>query len=283
FVERLSSYQPDFEIYLQWDSFKAEALETLRGQDLTEVRAKALAHLNEFNLSTTLVVTLQKGVNDDEIGKIIEFALQQPCVRGVTFQPTQIAGRLTDFDPATDRITLTDVRQKILDQTTVFQPNDLIPVPCNPDALVMGYALKLGGQVFPMTRYVNPADLLNNSKNTIVYEADEQLHAQMLKIFSTGISVERVEDNFKELMCCLPQIHAPGLGYNNLFRIIIMRFVDAWDFDVRAIKKSCVHIVHKDGRIIPFETMNLFYRDEKEEIVKRLQNERIANMPILVS
>ena len=276
FVERLASYQPDFEIYLQWDSFKPEALQTLRGQDLTDVRMKALEHLNEYNVSTTLVVTLQKGLNDDEIGKIIDFALLQPCVRGVTLQPTQIAGRLTGFDPSTDRITLTDVRQKILEQTNVFQPNDLIPVPCNPDALVMGYALKLGGQVFPMTRYVDPADLLNNSKNTIVYEADEALHAQMLKIFSTGISVDRVEENFKELMCCLPQIHAPGLGYNNLFRIIIMRFIDAWDFDVRTIKKSCVHIVHKDGRIIPFETMNLFYRDDKEEVLKGLQAERTS-------
>jgi 7,8-dihydro-6-hydroxymethylpterin dimethyltransferase len=50
-----------------------------------------------------------------------------------------------------------------------------------------------------------------------------------------------------------------------------MRFIDAWDFDVRAIKKSCVHIVHKDGRIIPFETMNLFYRDEKETRLTALQ------------
>ncbi len=58
-------------------------------------------------------------------------------------------------------------------------------------------------------------------------------------------------------------MYAPGLSYENLFRIIIMRFIDAYDFDVRAIKKSCVHIVSKDGRIIPFETMNLFYRDEK--------------------
>ena len=265
---------PDFEIYLQFDSFKPEVLKTLRGQDLTEVRMKALEHLNEFNLSTTLVVTLQKGLNDDEIGKIIEFALKQPCVRGVTLQPTQIAGRLENFDPATDRITLTDVRQKILEQTNIFQPNDIIPVPCNPDALAMGYVLKLAGQVFPMTRYVDPAVLLNNSRNTIVYEQDEQLHAHMLKIFSTGVSVDKVQDNFKELMCCLPQIHAPGLSYDNLFRIIIMRFIDAWDFDVRAIKKSCVHIVHKDGRIIPFETMNLFYRDEKEETVKKLQAER---------
>src|SRR6476620_5513421 len=273
FVQRLASYMPDFEIYLQFDSFKPEALESMRGQDLTGVRMKALQHLNEYNLSTTLVVTLQKGVNDDEIGKIIEYALQQPCVRGVTFQPTQVAGRLENFNPATDRITLTDVRQKILEQTSVFQTNDLIPVPCNPDALVMGYALKLGGQVFPMTRYIDPAHLLNNSRNTIVYEQDTELHQHLLKIFSTGISVDRVQENFKQLLCCLPDIYAPGLSYDNLFRIIIMRFIDAYDFDVRAIKKSCVHIVHKYGRIIPFETMNLLYRDEKEDQVKQLQSE----------
>ena len=76
------------------------------------------------------------------------------------------------------------MRQKILEQTKIFQPNDLIPVPCNPDALVMGYALKLAGQVFPMTRYIDPAHLLNNSRNTIVYEQDEQLHQHMLKDIS---------------------------------------------------------------------------------------------------
>lgn len=279
FTKQLASYSPDFEIYLQFDSFKPAALEQLRGKDLTEVRMKALEHLNALNLATTLVVTLQQGVNDDEIGKIIEFALQQKCVRGVTFQPTQVAGRTENFNPATDRITLTDVRQKILDQTNIFKPNDLIPVPCNPDALVMGYALKLAGQTFPLTRYIDPAHLLDNSRNTIIYEQDDALKEKMIDIFSTGISVERVEENMKQLLCCLPQIEAPGLGYENLFRIIIMRFIDAYDFDVRAIKKSCVHIVHKDGRIIPFETMNLFYRDDKEDYLKKLQEER-ATLPI---
>lgn len=274
FAERLATYLPDFEIYLQFDSFKPDVLQSMRGKDLTGIRQKALANLNRLNLSTTLVVTLQKGLNDDEIGKIIEFALQQPCVRGVTFQPIQVAGRLDHFNPATDRITLTDVRKKILEQCSLFQPNDIVPVPCNPDALAMGYALKLGGQVFPMTRYIDPAYLLNNSRNTIVYEQDPELHKHLIKIFSTGISVDRVEENFKQLMCCLPEIYAPGLDYNNLFRIVIMRFIDAYDFDVRAIKKSCVHIVHKDGRIVPFETMNLFYRDEKEYYLKELQQER---------
>lgn len=271
FVERLASYMPDFEIYLQFDSFKPEALKILRGSDLTDIRKRAIENLNKFNLSTTLVVTLKKDLNTDEIGEIIEYALKQPCIRGVTFQPIQVAGRNENFDPATDRYTLTEVRQAIIDQTNIFSEADIIPVPCNPDALAMGYALKVEGEVFPLTRYINPQDLLDNSKNTIIYEQDERLQKHMVELFSTGNSVECATDELKSIMCCLPQIQAPNLGYDNLFRIIIMRFIDAYDFDVRAIKKSCVHIVNKDYKIIPFETMNLFYRDNKIEILEELR------------
>lgn len=273
FAERLATYMPDFELYLQFDSFRPEVLRTMRGKDLTDVRMKCLEKLNELNLSTTLVVTLQKGMNDDEVGTIIDFALKQRCVRGVTFQPVQIAGRF-EHAPDTNRLTLTEVRQAILDQTDVFTPNDIIPVPCNPDALAMGYALKLAGNVFPLTRYIDPATLLDSSsKNTIVYEQDTHLHEQLIDIFSTGVSVDRVTEDVNQLLCCLPQVHAPGLSYENLFRVIIMRFIDAYDFDVRAIKKSCVHIVSKDGRIIPFETMNLFYRDDKDQQLAKLISE----------
>jgi uncharacterized radical SAM superfamily Fe-S cluster-containing enzyme len=272
FAKRLASYQPAFEIYLQFDSFKNEVLRSMRGADLFSIREKAIEHLNELNLSTTLVVTLQKSLNDDEIGETIDFALKQKCVRGVTFQPTQIAGRLDHFDSQSDRITLTEVRRKILEQTDVFNADDIIPVPCNPDALAMGYALKLGGEVFPLTRYINPKDLLDNSKNTIIYEQDAQLHGRMLELFSTGNSVEGARDKLHSVLCCLPQIDAPLLSYDNLFRVIIMQFIDAYNFDVRSIKKSCVHIVNKDNKIIPFETMNLFYRDDKKEYLEKLKN-----------
>ena len=273
FAAKLKQYAPDFEVYLQFDSFKKEVLTRMRGADLTKIRQKAIKNLNEVNLSTTLVVTLQKGLNDDEIGTIINFGLQQKSVRGVTFQPTQIAGRLDNFNSNKDRITLTEVRNKILEQSTVFNQDDLIPVPCNPDALVMGYALKLQGEVFPLTRYINPADLLDNSKNTIVYEQDEALHGKIIELFSTGNSVEKAEEHLHDIMCCLPQIDAPNLTYENLFRVIIMQFMDAHNFDVRAVKKSCVHIVNKDYKIIPFETMNLFYRDEKKQYLETLKNE----------
>tara|TARA_R110002072_G_scaffold22771_6_gene79774 strand:- start:291 stop:809 length:519 start_codon:yes stop_codon:yes gene_type:complete len=170
-------------------------------------------------------------------------------------------------------MTLTEVRRKIMEQMDIFNPDDLLPVPCNPDALVMGYALKLDDDVFPLTRYINPNDLLDNSKNTIIYEQDSQLQDKMIELFSTGNSVEVAEENLKSIMCCLPNIDAPNLGYDNLFRIIIMQFIDAYNFDVRAIKKSCVHIVDKDNKIIPFETMNLFYRDDKKARLEELRNE----------
>ena len=200
FAKRLQTYTPDFEIYLQFDSFKENVLTVLRGANLTKIREQAIQHLNQLNLSTTLVVTLQKGLNDDEIGSIIEYALQQPCVRGVTFQPTQIAGRLENFNEHTNRITLTEVRRKILEQTPIFTPDDIIPVPCNPDALAMGYVLKLNGNHFPLTRYINPTDLLDNSKNTIVYEQDEALHQKMFEIFSTGTSTDKANEKLHSLL-----------------------------------------------------------------------------------
>ncbi len=93
FAERLAEYSPRFEVYLQFDSFERDALMTLRGADMRSVREQALANLNRVGLSTTLVMTVARGVNDGEIGKLIEYAAKQPCVRGVTLQPMQFAGR----------------------------------------------------------------------------------------------------------------------------------------------------------------------------------------------
>src|SRR3954449_4332962 len=188
FARRLKDYMPGFELYLQYDSSRPSRLRELRGEDLSDVRKKALDRLNENNISTTLVVTLKKGLNDHEIGEIIDFALKQRCVRGVTFQPVQHAGRADHFDPATDRLTLGEVRQQILKQSDVFKPNDVIPVPCHPDCLAMAYALKLGGRVIPLTGMIDPQLLLHGPGNTIIYERSEALRGELFKLFSTAAS-----------------------------------------------------------------------------------------------
>jgi hypothetical protein len=264
FVRRLSTYMPDFEIYLQFDSFEKDTLVELRGADLRRIRTQALENLNEFGISTTLVVTLKKGLNDTEIGKILDFALQQPCVRGVTFQPIQAAGRLEGFDPAKDRLTLTQVRRGILEQSSVFKPEDIIPVPCHPDSLAMGYALKLEGKVVPLTGMIDPKILIAGGRNTIVYEQDDAVRENIFRLFATNHSPQSSAGSLHDLLCCLPRVLAPELAYNNVFRVLIMQFIDVYAFDVRSVKKSCVHIVHPDGRLIPFDTYNLFYRDTLE-------------------
>jgi uncharacterized radical SAM superfamily Fe-S cluster-containing enzyme len=272
FAKRLAGYMPGFELYLQFDSLRENALRELRGEDLTDVRRKAIDRLNEHNISTTLVVTLKKGLNDDEIGSIIDFAITQKCVRGVTFQPIQIAGRLENFDPAKDRLTLGEVRQQILAQSPLFKPEDVVPVPCHPDCLAMAYALKLGDQVIPLTSLIDPKVLLAGQGNTIVYEHDPRIREHFLKLFSTGASPVSSATSLKQLLCCLPPVLAPdSIGYQNIFRVIIMQFLDAYNFDVRNVKKTCVHIAHPDGRIIPFDTYNMFYREGKESLIEKLR------------
>ena len=363
FVKRLADVRDDFEVYLQFDSFEREPLMQLRGADLRRVRLDALEKLNRHNISTNLVVTLKKGLNDHEIGRTIDFALEQPCVRGVTFQPIQDAGRLEswipnanpqetnghaddheetchsdrspersdgewrnllshsgtgkfvrNFNPATDRLTLTEVRRKILEQTTVFRPEDVIPVPCHPDSLAMAYSLKLNGKVIPLTSMIPPEVLINGAANTILYEQDPTVRTNLFKLFATNHSPRSGAGTLRELLCCLPKVWLPNqapaditkschserspersdgesrnllsssmpLSYDNIFRIIIMQFIDAHSFDVRSVKKTCVHIVHPDGRLIPFDTYNLFYRDHLEQtrLAPLRQNAASALSPI---
>jgi uncharacterized radical SAM superfamily Fe-S cluster-containing enzyme len=266
FAEKLAGYMPNFEVYLQFDSFERETLLALRGADTRAVHERALERLNRLGVSTTLVVTLARGRNDHEIGKLVEFALAQRCVRGVTLQPVQVAGRLEGFDPARERLTLSEVRRRLLEQTQVFQPADVLPVPCHPDAIAMAYALKLEGRVVPLTGLIEPRVLLEGGRNTIAYERDGTLQEKLFAAFSTAHSPGSGATSLRELLCCIPRVELPqGLGYENLFRVIILQFLDAHSFDVRSVKKSCVHIVHpRDLRIIPFDTYNLFYRDDLE-------------------
>ena len=266
FAERLAGYMPGFEVYLQFDSFEEGPLRQLRGADLRSVRHAAIERLNKLGISTTLVVTVQRGLNDGELGKIIEYAAQQPAVRGVVFQPVQVAGRTDGFDPARNRITLTEVRRRILEQTPLFRPEDIIPVPCHPDSLAMAYALKTDAGLTPLTGLVDPEILINAGRNTIVFEGDDALQAAVFKTFSTNHSPQSASATLRELLCCLPKVDAPaGIDYRSVFRIIIMQFIDAQAFDVRSVKKTCVHIAHPDGkRLIPFDTYNLFYRDNLE-------------------
>lgn len=268
------------EIYLQFDSLDNAVNQKFRGADLNRIRRKALENLNAAGLSTTLVVTMAKGVNDHEIGEIIRFAAQQDCVRGVTIQPIQYAGRTHEMDNE-HRLTVSEIRRLIVEQSGIFTEADIMPVPCNPDTLAMGYAFKNGQEILPLTRFIEPQVLVENAGNTIVFEHDASLKNHVFKLFSTNHSPESQANCLSELMCCLPEISAPAtFSYKNVFRVLIVQFMDAANMDIRSLKKSCIHFATPEGKMIPFETYNLFYRPEASTRLKGLRRKIESNHAI---
>jgi 7,8-dihydro-6-hydroxymethylpterin dimethyltransferase len=108
--------------------------------------------------------------------------------------------------------------------------------------------------------------LINGAANTILYEQELAVREGLFKLFATNHSSQSQAGTLRELLSCLPKVFVPdSITYDNIFRVIIMQFIDAHSFGVRRVKKTCVHIVHPDGRLIPFDTYNLFYRDNLEQ------------------
>jgi hypothetical protein len=264
FAERLAEFMPGFEVYLQFDSLRREALMELRGADLRRVRIQALEALERNGISTTLVVTVKKGVNDDEIAHIVRFALQWRCVRGVTFQPIQDAGRNDGFDAKTNRIVLTEIRRRIA-EAGVFALEDLIPLPCNPDQICIGYGLRDGASVAPVTSLFPREVFVAATPNTVTFEAYPELQQKVFDLLSLSTAQADTSDKLAALLCCLPEAAVPqSLAYEHTFRVVISQFLDRYNFDLGTVKRSCVHFVEPDGRIIPFDTYNTFYRKGAE-------------------
>ena len=260
FAERLADYMPGFEVYLQFDSLRRDALMALRGADLTRVRIEALEALERGGVSTTLVVTCKKGLNDDEIPEIVRFALQWRCVRGVTFQPIQDAGRNDGFEPKDHRIVLTEIRRRIA-EAGVFALEDLIPLPCNPDQICIGYGLRNGTEVMPVTAMMPRELFVAAVPNTVTFEAYPELQQRVFELLSLSTAQGDTSDKLAALLCCLPEAAVPqDLGYEHTFRVVVSQFLDRFNFDLGTVKRSCVHFVEPDGRIIPFDTYNTFYR-----------------------
>ena len=81
-------------VYLQFDSTRPEDIKKLRGEDLWDVRVKAIAALERVKLPSTLAVSLYDGLNSDQIQQVVYFAWQHPdTVCAIAFQAATPFGR----------------------------------------------------------------------------------------------------------------------------------------------------------------------------------------------
>ncbi|MFI6484905.1 radical SAM protein [Nonomuraea sp. NPDC050663] len=142
-LDLITRYRERVEVYLQFDGVSAEASRHHRGGDLTRQKAQAVRRLSGNEIFTTLVMTAALGVNDHEIGAVIETALATPFVGGVSIQPQFGSGRSSSIDPD-DRLTHTGVLTRLGPQTDgKVTWRDLTALPCShPHCCSVGYMIR---------------------------------------------------------------------------------------------------------------------------------------------
>ena len=91
FVVRLAEQKHRAEIYLQFDGFDERGIEVLRGESLVETKLRAIEALGAAGLHTTLVCTLHPGVNEREMGRIVQFGTERSWITALVFsrRPTR--------------------------------------------------------------------------------------------------------------------------------------------------------------------------------------------------
>ena len=116
-------------VFLQFDGTNDQIFRKLRGKPLFEIKIKALENCKKYGIGVVLVPTLVSGINDQDIGNIIDLALKwMPTVKGVHFQPVSYFGRIPGFPENENRLTLGDVMDRIEEQTDgKFKVKDFNP------------------------------------------------------------------------------------------------------------------------------------------------------------
>jgi uncharacterized radical SAM superfamily Fe-S cluster-containing enzyme len=293
FIGQLARWKHRIQAYLQFDGFRESTSLNLRGESLVETKLRAIEALGEHRIPTIPVMTLQGGVNDDELGDVVRFCLKRPWITGLSLQPATYSGRFVLPEELEKRVTFPDVIRKISEQTSgLFRESDFLPLPCaHPNCHSLAYAYRAGNDVVPLTRFIDARKHVDLLANGITFnrararDLIEQYlgssgccaggaclpsasHSSVGSGASFALPVvapapiggngagdsHLAQDFFRKAL-------AESLSQSDVFRITITSFLDAYNFDVRRLMKCCIHHVLPSGHVIPFCAYNVLYRD----------------------
>src|ERR1700730_1146423 len=119
--------------YLQFDGIGNAANAHRRVGNLFDVKLRAIENLHSAGVDIVPVVTNVNGVNNEQVGRIIEFALDNPkTINFLSFQPVSFTGRdeeITDERRHAQRYTLSHLAHDVKDQTGLGEPTrDWFPI-----------------------------------------------------------------------------------------------------------------------------------------------------------
>ncbi len=260
FLAELARVRPH--IYLQFDGFDEATHLALRGRDLRADKQRALDRCAEAGLTVTLVTTVERGINEHELGAIVRFGVGHPAVMSVAFQPVTHSGRHRVFDPLV-RLTNADVTRLLTEQLPEwFRKSDFVPVPCCfPTFRTMSYALVDGDGLIPLTRLVDVDEYLDYVSNRMLPDPGVRVALERMFSASAMPGAERALIACESCGIDLP----PALKdlWRHFFLVVVQDFQDAYTLNVRQLMKCCVTEIVPDGRLIPFCAYNsVGYREQ---------------------
>jgi len=104
--------------YLQFDGLSDDVYLQTRGRPLLDIKLAAVENLYTAGIRTILVPTIAKGINDDQIGRITEYAIENnEPVCAISWQPISFTGRLNYEERLARRFTIADLAREIQQQT----------------------------------------------------------------------------------------------------------------------------------------------------------------------
>ncbi|NUP09721.1 MAG: radical SAM protein [Polyangiaceae bacterium] len=113
-------------VYLQFDGVTNAANSHRKISNLYDVKLRAIEECAKVGIDVILVVTIVNGVNNDQVGPIVEFAVENADkITVVSFQPVSFTGRDEDVDVETrmaQRYTLSHLAHDISKQSGVTEP-----------------------------------------------------------------------------------------------------------------------------------------------------------------
>jgi len=246
FVSELAAAGLSF-VFLQFDGTGDYVYESLRGRPLLDIKRKAIDNCAEYNIGVTLVPTLVRGININEIGNLLRFAIaESPKIRGIHFQPVSFFGRIPGKPSDNDRITLDELISEIEKQTEgIINSSGLIPSCCDhPLCGFHGDFVIDNERVIPLLNRRKRMDESRPAHNAA--EKNREFVARRWK---------RPERHQQETGSCSGNIH--DMEYflqkvsTNGFTVSAMAFQDAWNLDLARLRKCSLH-VFDNNRFIPF-------------------------------
>jgi uncharacterized radical SAM superfamily Fe-S cluster-containing enzyme len=248
-AERLARHASKLMVLLQFDGSSEGTDERLRAATPARVRSEVVKRMGELGVFMQLTMTLALGVNDNEIGDVVELALRHDHVKVVALQPVTYSGRY-DLDPSsTDRLTLSDVVKAVARQSKRRAlESDFVPIPCShPNCGWITLFLRRFGVVRNVVRYVDLPKVMDSVAYRTLLSTEELKGAVGS---SGGGAVKRAIGRL-----------AKGLVRSqDMFTIAIKPFMDRHTYDQDRIDHCCHHLMDTRGNPRSFCEYNAILR-----------------------